>query len=221
MDYPANLHEYHVFVHDMENPHKREYKSEEHQIKDIDSGENRHLKCLPPVTIYDLRPYGSHRLSHVFQKLKKHRKLEVIFVGHENRVEYVSNAISVHDSRHIGPLSNLEGWNLLNGVEKFGRRVKLEEHAVFKAMFEGYQNQVKYNRVFFFPTVWQGEKRVPDEHFMSLLKNENGECISYLYYLSDDYVQFVLPQVEDKAALLKDLFENVLFWFFSEFFPRC
>ena len=40
-----------------------------------------------------------------------------------------------------------------------------------------------------------------------------------MFYYSHDYIQFVLPQVEDKAGVLKDLFENVLFRFFSDYFP--
>ena len=218
-DYPVNLHEYHVFVTDMENPHKREYKAEEHRIQNIDSGENRHLECHPPINTYDLRPYGTHRLSLDFQRLKNHRRLVILFAGRENLVEYISNAIALHNPKHIGPFSNYEGWNFVNGEEKFGRRIKLEEHVVFKALFEGRQNQIRYNRVFYLPTVFQGEERVPDQRFMTLLSNEDGDCISYLFFPSEDYVQFVLPQVEDKAALLKDFFENVLFRFFSDFFP--
>lgn len=219
VDYPENLHEFHVFVHDVENPHKREYKAVDHQIKEIDSRENRHLECYQPVNTYDLRPYGSYMLSHDFQALKNFRRLEVIFAGCENQVEYVSNAISMHDPRHIGPFSNIGCWNLVRGVEKWGRRVKLEDLAVSKALFESRQNRVKYNRVFYLPTVIQDEKRVVDPQFLSLLSNEEGECVSYAYFPSGNYVQFILPQVEDKAALLKDLFENVIFRFFSDYFP--
>ena len=63
VDYPTNLHEYHIFLHDMENPHPRDYKPEEHRIKEIVSGESRHLECYHPVNTYDLRPYGLRRLS--------------------------------------------------------------------------------------------------------------------------------------------------------------
>lgn len=43
--------------------------------------------------------------------------------------------------------------------------------------------------------------------------------MAYCYAANSDYVQFVLPQVEDKAGLLKILFEEVLFPLFSDYFP--
>ena len=43
--------------------------------------------------------------------------------------------------------------------------------------------------------------------------------MSYVYYHSDDYIKVILPQVEEKAALLKNLFENVLLKYFSDYFP--
>lgn len=219
VDYPLNLQEYHVFIHDMENPRKRERKPEEHQIRDIDSGENRHLECYQPVNIYDLRPYGLYCLKRDFKNFRNHRRIEIIFVGSENRVEYISNSISTHDPRHLGPFSNIDGWNLVRGEEKYGQRIKIEEHHISKALFESRFSKINYKRVFYLPTDFQGEERVIDQHFMSLLSNIDGECISYMYYESDDYIQFILPQVEDKATLLKDLFENVLFKYFSEYFP--
>lgn len=219
VDYPTNLHEYHIFLHDMENPHPRDYKPEEHRIKEIESGESRHLECYHPVNTYDLRPYGLRRLSNHLRGIKSHRRIEIIFVGSEHVVEYFSNAISVHDPRSMGQVSNIEGWNLVSGYEKYGKRVKLSEYGISKVLFEGILDKVKYYRVFSQPTVYQGENRVPDKDYIPLLTNEEGEWVSYVYYQSDDYIKMILPQVEEKAALLKNLFENVLLKYFSDYFP--
>jgi len=219
VDYPDNLQEYHVFIHDMMNPHQREYINEEHQIKEIESGERRHLECHHPVNTYDLRPYGLVRLYNHLRSLKNHRRIEIIFIGDEHCVEYYSNAISIHDPRSLGQVSNIDGWNLITGAEKYGKRVKLSENGISKILFEGRLNKVKYYRVFSQPTVYKGENLVPDEDYIPLLTNEEGEWVSYICYPSDDYVKVILPQVEDKAALLKNLFENVLFKYFSDYFP--
>lgn len=148
VDYPENLHEYHVFIHDMGNPHQREYKAEEHLIGDIASGENRYLACLYPVNTYDLRPYGLHKLKRQLSNLKNHRRIEIVFVGRENSVLYYSNAISVHDQRHFGPISNLDDWHFVAGGEKVGERVTLTEYGISKNLFESRRNRVKYYRVF-------------------------------------------------------------------------
>lgn len=219
IDYPENLQEYHVFIHDMDNPHQREYKAEEHLIRGIDSGEKRHLECHHPVNTYDLRPYGLYKLKRQLTNLKNHRRIEIVFVGRENSVSYCSNAISVHSPRHFGPISNINDWNLVAGVGKVGERVKLTDQEFSKNLFDSRRNQVKYYRVFSQPTVYREGKRVPDNRYIPLLINEDGEWISYVYCYSNDYVQFILPQVEDKVGLLKDLFENVLFKYLSDYFP--
>ena len=219
VDFPINLHEFHILIHDMENPRKRDYKSDEHQITHIDSGDNRHLECHYPVNTYDLRPYGLHKLRAHLNTIKNFRRIEILFVGSENSVEYVSNAVATHNPRRLGPLSNIDDWILLVGEEKYGKRVKLGESGISRVLFENRLNLTRYYRVFVQPTMLKDNKRVPDDNYIPLLVNEDGEWVSYLNYHSDDYIQVVLPQVDDKAALLKDLFENVLLKFFSDYFP--
>ena len=219
VDYPANLHEYHVFIHDMENPHNREYKQEEHRITSVSDREQRHLECHYPVSLLDLRPFGLYRLASGLRDINNHSRIEILFVGRENQVTYFSNIVDGSEPQNLGTLSSIEPWYLVSDVEKCGQRVKLEDNKVSKLLFEGRQNNVKYYRVFSLPTEIDGEERVIDKRYLPLLSNVNGECISYAYVGSDDYVKFILPQVEDKASLLKDLFENVIFCYFSDFFP--
>lgn len=219
VDIPLNLHEYHVLIHDMENPRHREYNAEEHKVKNVVSADIRHLECNYPVNTLDLRPFGLNRLRSRFREECSHKRIEIIFVGSENEVTYQSNDVTGYDHRTVGTYSNIDGWNFVNGKEKFGKRVRCEDNGVSKVLYEGRINSVKYYREFFLPTKYDGEERVIDEDFMSLLSNEEGGCVSYVYKDSEDYVMFVLPQVDDKAGMLKDLFEKVIFRYFSEYFP--
>lgn len=219
VDLPVNLQEYHVFIHDMKNPHNKEYKAEEHHVKNIENIDKRHLECRYPVNTLDLRPFGLNRLASIFRDNSTQKRIEIIFVGCENVVAYQSNNVSGYDPKIVGEYSNIEGWNLVSGKEKCGIRVKLEVNELSKALFEGRLNKVKYYREFLLPYEYEGEERVTDNHFVSLLNNEEGKCVSYLYFYSDDFFKFVLPQVEDKAGLLKDLFEKILFKYCSDYFP--
>ena len=216
---PDNLHEYHVFIHDMENPHVREYKAEEHFITHVENDEVRHLECRWPVNTLDLRPFGTHKLANRFRDIAGERRIEILFVGRENIVEYWSNVIRGDDHRKAGTYVSLNEWNLVEGKEKHGNRVLLEDNNISKMLFDGYLNNVNYLRVFSLPQEYDGDEKVTDKHFISLLSNESGECISYVFSYSDDYIKFVLPQVEDKAGLLKKLFERVIFRLFSSSFP--
>ena len=80
-------------------------------------------------------------------------------------------------------------------------------------------NEVNYYHTFNTPYVGIDDNQKADPGFISLLKNENGECVSYLYCTKKGSLLCVLPQVDNKAALLKSLFENILFSHFSDFFP--
>ena len=81
-------------------------------------------------------------------------------------------------------------------------------------------NSTEYFRIFKHPTYWNNGKYEPVDSYYPLLNDEDGNCISYFYIHQDSgRIDFILPQVKDKAKLLKTLFENVLFEYFSEFFP--
>jgi hypothetical protein len=70
--------------------------------------------------------------------------------------------------------------------------------------------------------MWSNEKRdhVQSENFIPLLKNQNGEIVSYIYG-STNSITFMFPQmeVEDKIELLKALFNEILYKYHSEYFP--
>ena len=216
---PDNMHEYHIIIHDMNNPNKREYNKTEHRFSIIKSVEDRCLVCPRPITIYDLRPFGLNKLFSSRTSLPPKRRIEILFVGKEVKVNYTSSLIEYSSMESLGPFSNLNGWQLVSGVERYGERVVLEENRISRSLFEGRLNEVNYYRVFFLPTMIEGDKKVTNPSYVPLLKNEEGECVAYAYINKEGLVQFVLPQMGNNASLLKTLFEEVLFVYFSNYFP--
>ena len=160
---PDNLHEYHVFIHDMENPHVREYKADEHFITHVENDEVRHLECRWPVNTLDLRPFGTHKLANRFRDIARERRIEILFVGRENIVEYWSNVIRGGDHRIAGTYESLNEWNLVEGKEKHGNRVLLEDNNISKMLFDGYLNNVNYLRVFSLPQEYDGDEKITDK----------------------------------------------------------
>ena len=216
---PENLHEYHVFIGDTDNPNRRDYVSNEHQVSNIKAPEEKCLTCDRPINILDLRPYGSSELSKFFEHNSKQKRIKIVFLGAYNSVKYTSSVVSYKNSNPFGSFSNYEAWNVLYGEGKVGNRAVLEDNLWSRALFEGRLTGVKYYHTFNTPFIGDGRNKKEDPHFMSLLKNEDGECISYLYCTDNDCLFVILPQLEDKAAVLKSLFENILFTHFSKFFP--
>ena len=213
---PVNLHEYHVIVHDMGNPNSRVYSRSEHIFTNVKSVEEKCIVCRYPITTFDLRPFV---LNRILKGQTSFRRIEIVFVGKEVEVEYTSSIIGSYSTGTIGTFSNMDGWQLVSGKEKYGERVLLEEKSVSRTLFEGRLCEVNYYRVFTLPVEIEGGKRVTNSSYLSLLKNEEGECVAYAFDNNKGLVQFVLPQVKDKASLLKTLFEEVLFVYCSDFFP--
>lgn len=219
VDLPDNLHEYHVFIADTDNPNHREYASNEHQVSDIKDPDEKCLTCNRPINILDLRPYGSSVLSKFFNKNSKHNKIKIVFLGAYNSVAYTSSVVGYNSSHPFGSFSNYDVWNVLYGESKTGNRAVFEDNRWSRVLFDGRLTGLKYYHTFKTPYVGDRGNKKEDPHFMSLLKNEDGECISYLYCSDNDSLIIILPQVEDKAAVLKSLFEDLLFPHFSSFFP--
>lgn len=216
---PDNLHEYHVFVSDTDTAIRREYRDDEHQIRSIADPEERCLTCNRPINILDLRPYGSSLLWNFFKDKNNHKIIKIVFLGEYNSVSYTASKVGYNSSRSIGSYSNYDAWSLLYGERKSGNRVLFEDNRLSRVLYEGRLNAVHYFHTFNTPYVRIDDNQEVDPGFMSLLKNENGECVSYLYCTKSNSLYCVLPQVENKAALLKSLFENILFPHFSDFFP--
>lgn len=216
---PSNLHEYHVYVVDTDNAKQRVYISEEHESKKIDNSNPRRFSCESPINILDIRPLGGYFLSRQLQSEVRHKLIKILFLGPCVEVEYTTDSLTYHDPHSIGIKSNYDAWGILKGSSKYGQRVKLEDNKLSKLLFDGRKNNINYYSTFQLPITWNGDKEVTDPKYVSLLNNEDGECISYLFFNGDQGIVVALPQVEDKVGVLKDLFEVVIFKHFSDFFP--
>ena len=127
VDFPENLQEYHVFIADTTNAKLRDYEDEEHKTKDIDHPDNRCLVVMNPVSILDLRPFGTYRLEKSLHSLSSHRRIEVVFIGSYNEVEYTSSRISYFDPDHVGLFNFFSVWRLPNPNGRSGKRTQFAD----------------------------------------------------------------------------------------------
>lgn len=175
---PANIHEYHVFIADTAAEIKREYDTDEHKIREVEDVEKRYLSCDKPVSVLDLRPLGGYVFNTRLKSGVNRKRIEIVFLGPFAEVTYYSDVLPYRDRNLIGTFSNYGTWGVLNGNGKYGERIKLEDIKLSRTLFEGRKYDIKYYQTFTFPTKWNDEdERVPDPHYISLLKNEDDECI--------------------------------------------
>ena len=152
-------------------------------------------------------------------KNDSNKRIQVVFIGEYSSVSYTTSEIGYYNPKNIGSFSNYDAWSLQYGKRKYGNRVVFEDNSLSRILYEGRLNQVKYYHTFMTPYVGDDDNQKVDPNFIPLLKNENGECVSYLYCTKNGSLFCVLPQVEDKSSLLKSLFENILFPHYSKVFP--
>lgn len=221
--FPRNLQEYHVFLHDMNHANEREYKIEEHDLyKNLEQAHQSYLECRRPITLYDLRPFGAHVLKEKIYALgDKNKSIFITFAYSSHSVEYYSNEVGYHSPVNEGTFENNEALLTVTGYNQYGKRVRLVNNEKLSyELFNDHIDTTEYFYVFKHPHVWKDNQQYPDENFIPLLNNENGECVSYVYFCpNSERIEIVLPQVSDKLRLLKALFENVIFKHFSDFFP--
>lgn len=87
-------------------------------------------------------------------------------------------------------------------------------------MFAKFENEIEYYQTFYYPQdrdLNTGEL-VPLNGFTPLLTNIHGEIVSYTWQ-SEREITFMLPQLESKIHLLDILFKEILYCYYSEFFP--
>lgn len=161
VDYPDNLHEYHVFVADTTNINHRDYKDDEHKTKEIDHPDNRCLIVSDPVSILDLRPYGTYRLEKRLHSLSSHRRIEVVFIGPYNEVEYTSSRIAFYDPSHVGTFDNFSVWGLPNPNGRSGERTQFADSWISRCLFEGRRDALHYHHTFSLPSRYFSDRETP------------------------------------------------------------
>ena len=79
-----------------------------------------------------------------------------------------------------------------------------------------------YNVVFDLPTKWDetSQKSINDPNFVPLLKNQDGEVVSYIGYSKNSGYELLIPLCEKKDELIEKLVSSVLPEILSDFFPE-
>lgn len=215
---PDNLHEYDVVIDDMYKSDIRIYKLEEHKIKYITGNNAYYFQAFCPQTIFDPIPFGCKYLSMKSQNEIKRRIIRILFQNKEYVVEYERvNAFDPYD-KEIFEYSNYEHIHRFCDIRLNGKETNVCDNNLSRIIFEHYRDEVCYYQTFRCPEKNIDGENAPDKNFIPLLQNNNGDIVSYAY-ISSDAIEFMLPQTKNKLALLKTLFNEVLFKYFSDYFP--
>lgn len=200
--FPLNMHEYDLFVLDMKERPTKKYYQEDYVSHKKETISDRHLLSRTSIDIFNPIPYGA---LHFYRKIREKRdKCPIIIVFQSEevyRTYYWSDGEketrSNYDFCIMPTMNNIRG-----------SQVALMENEASEILFKNYMDEVEYFCAY----------DCSKKGYIPLLKNRNGECVSYIHLMEDALV-IMLPQMKHKAAFVKHLFENYLYERFSEYFP--
>lgn len=222
-DFPKNIHEYEVFISDLGNYKTIEYRQSEHTHTNIVGNSAYYFVSNFPATLFNPIPYNCFLLKTETQKSNVHRPIiNIIFQHTKNKIEYsVQDAASYHHNDNTITLTNYSLTKDFTGETIYGNEILFCDPKIAYTLFEQFSNEIKYYQTFEHPTIWDDNthKDIPDDNFIPLLKNKHGQIISYIW-ISDKEVTFMLPQLESKKELLDILFKEVIYRYYSEYFPE-
>ncbi len=223
-NFPSNLHEFDIFILDLQNYKTIDWKEAEHTRENITGNNSVYFLSSYPQTLFDPRPISSSVLKTDLAKIKR-QILVIVFSTENYDVEYEIRSDSSNRNYYAEDKSFKEDiysfWSYIPLSEKLsGKEISVAElkNDSLRNLLNKYKDEAIYHQTFYHPTNSVNNKNVLDENFLPLMKNLRGDIISFVE-LSDKGSLFVFPQIKDKANFLQDFLSDFAPTIFPEVFP--
>lgn len=222
-DFPPNLHEYDVFILDLDNPETIEYQYDDHVKQNISGSSYLALLSRYPETLFDPRPFSAFLLNKHLRKINNRRCLLIVFATSDYVSEYEPIEISSSNPR----AKSIQKYGIYSFFENriptessmFGNEMKAERMCSdLQNLIERHIQGAIYNQTFSHPTVWENEQQINDKKYIPLIRNQNDDIVSY-YNHSDNFHLFVFPQFKDKNKFVLEFLKSVAPSISPELFP--
>lgn len=208
-----NLHEYSVVVIDLQNDNETRLCYE----NDNPDGKPYLFELKYPENKFRPSPLV---LSIIKNKLTP-KALKIIFADTSYSEKYNKKTVR---NRNGDGFNNIEEHNIYDIIEanakiKYGKIIVSENNKLAKVI-STYTKE--YKAIFKFPMEWNmaNQKFVADSNFRPLLKNKDGEIVSYFGYSMHSGYELVIPVCEKKDELVERLLTSVLPEMLPDYFPE-
>jgi hypothetical protein len=212
-DYPSNLHEFDIIMLDLTAKKLENYDPIQHQFGNISGNTAHALLSTYPEQVFDPRPLSISFVARDIEELFEKESIVIAFCGAESNAEYQFLEITDRGEKVTGTktISNYCFYKRFPGYKaRHGVKVKLPRKELkLSALFSKYLDKTSYHTVFHHPTVWKDGKYIKNEDFIPLLFNERNEIVSYAHVVKKTFF-LVLPDIDDKASFISELFKTYL-----------
>lgn len=209
----GNLHEYSIVIIDLQR---------ENDVKHCEESEEADgISHLFQIT-YPQKEFNPTPLVLSIMKSKLRTQcLKIVFAGSNYTEKY--NLIEViKQGQYSYP--NEEECNVYEIIQasatsKYGKKMQTEKNNLANCIS---QYAREYKVVFELPTKWDNDLHtwITDPNYISLMKNQDGEIISYIGYSENYGYELVLPVCENKEELIIKLLSSVLPEIIPSYFPE-
>lgn len=219
-DFPENMQEYEVFIEDMKKGNPISYREEDH-VRDVITGNNAYyFRSYYPQTVFDPVPFSCFILKEKMAEERQRPVIKILFQDCFTEIEYAISDVHHYQENYVKH-NNYEHLPNFCKSKVFGTEVRLCSNSTSKILFKSFLNDTSYYESFRFPTIGVNNKiGVKDEeHFLPLLETKSGSIISFIWKTDYD-ITIMLPQTKRKIEMLKVVFQEILYKYFSEYFPE-
>lgn len=220
--FPANIHEYDIFIIDLDNFKIIDYIKEDHIITDHTGKSALSFLSAYPETIFDPRPITSAILESRLSQIGKRTHLIITFTTGSYIVEYEPVKIT---GGYVQK-QNVEKYNIYSFAgpapmkePKYGKEMTVCDIRVdLKALLELNLKKASYNQTFNHPIAWDNDKKILNPNYKPLIKNSNEDIVS-IVESRDNSFMFYFPQIESKGDFLNTFLTNIAPDILPELFP--
>jgi len=221
-DFPVNLHEYDVFILNLENSETIDYKGDDHKRKKLTGKSCIALHSTFPETLFDPRPLASYLLKDNLTKIKNRRYLIIVFATGNYEIEY--EPIEIKSSRTSRrEIKQYSIYSLFSYIPLKSPMVGKEMKTVevipdFKNLLDQHLDSAIYTQTFNQPTTWNNGEYIKDNEYFPLVLNQNEDIVSF-YRNAPNFNLFILPQFKRKGAFLSEFLKEIAPSLQPELFP--
>ncbi|WDF66566.1 hypothetical protein [Flavobacterium sp. KACC 22763] len=221
-DLPDNLHEYDIILIDLEGSKTLDYNPSNHLKTNHTGKTSTSILSSYPQTLFDPRPMIGTFLKDELAKITNRKHLILVFSCAFYEIEYELVEISERSYNR----GDIEKHNIYSfrdyiqfSTQKFGKEMRVcEINTDLKTLLEKHLKDSVYNQTFHHPTYYKGYDLVEEENYLPLIKNMNGDIVSFLE--TNEFENLImLPQIKEKGAFLKDFLTKIAPSSFPELFP--
>lgn len=212
-DLASNLHEYKVLIIDLQ---------EQNDVKECwDNEEPEGVPYLFETNYPQKRFRPMPFVINILKERASGERLKIIFADSDYTetykiVEMIEQNVYGYPEKHSRNIYEIITADTCN---KSGEKIKPENNALAKLIY----SYVKaYKVIFSFPTKWDSELKtyVDDKNYIPLLRNQDGEIVSYIGYTKNVGYEIVLPVCENKEELIYTLLSQSLPGIIPDYFPE-